>query len=211
MLKRLLPLSGVVFVGLVAVAFAALGGNTPDGNASAGKVTSFYLAHNGAQTAAAYVLAVGVGFLALFAVAAWRQAAPGIWRLLFVTGAAIAAAGFLAASTLHLALSEGVHHHIAPAAAQALNELDAYDFLPFSIGIGIMLLGAAGLGIPQRGLERVLGWSALVLGIGAFTPLGFFTFLASGVWIVVASIGLTVLDARDPAGSPSRVGEVVTA
>ncbi len=211
MLKRLLPLSGVVFVGLVAVAFAALGGNTPDGNASADKVTSFYLAHNGAQTAAAYVLAVGVGFLALFAVAAWRHAAPGIWRLLFVTGAAIAAAGFLAASTLHLALSEGVHHHIAPAASQALNELDAYDFLPFSIGIGIMLLGAAGLGIPQRGLERVLGWSALVLGIGAFTPLGFFTFLASGVWIVVASIGLTVLDAREPAGSHSRLGEAVTA
>lgn len=211
MSKRLLPLSGIVFVGLVAVAFAALGGNTPDGNASAEKVTSFYLAHNGAQTAAVYVLAAGVGFLALFAVAAWQQAPPGMWRLLFVAGAAIAAAGFLAASALHLALTEGVHHHIAPAAAQALNELDAYDYLPFSIGIAIMLLGAAGLGIPRRGLERVLGWSALVLGIGAFTPLGFFTFLASGVWIVVASIGLTVLVAREPVGSPSPIAEPVTA
>ncbi len=211
MLNRLLPLSGVVFVALVAVAFAALGGNTPGGDASAEKVTSFYLAHHGAQTAAVYVLAVGVGFLALFAVAAWRQAAPGMWRLLFVAGAAIAAAGFLAASTLHFALTQGVHHHVAPAAAQALNELDAYDYLPFSIGIGIMLLGAAGLGIPQRGVERVLGWSALVLGIGAFTPVGFFTFLASGVWIVVASIAMTVAPEPERAGSRSTVVEAVTA
>ena len=94
-----------------------------------------------------------------------------MWRLLFVAGAAIAAAGFLAASALHLALTEGVHHHIAPAAAQALNEFDAYDYLPFSIGIAIMLR-CSRLGIPRRGLERVLGWSALVLGIGAFTPVG---------------------------------------
>ena len=210
MLKRLLPLSGVVFVALVAVSFAALAGNTPGGNASAAKVTSFYLAHNGAQTAAAYVLAAGVGFLALFAATAWRHADAGIWRLLFITGAATAAAGFLAASTLHLALSEGVHHHIAPAAAQALNELDTYDYLPFSIGIAIMLLGAAGLGIPQHGLERVLGWSALVLGIGAFTPAGFFTFLASGAWIVIASIALTLAAEPKPASAPMRAADVVT-
>jgi hypothetical protein len=211
MLNRLLPLSGIVFVTLVAVAFAALGGNTPGGDASAERVTSYYLAHNGAETAAAYVLAIAVGFLALFAVAAWRQAAPGMWRLLFVTGAAIAAAGFLAAATFHFALTSGVHHHVLPATAQALNELDAYDYLPFSIGVGIMLVGAAGLAIPKRGLERALGWSALVLGIGAFTPLGFFTFLASGVWIAVASIALTVAGERKQARSTSKLTEAVTA
>ncbi len=210
MVQRLLPLSGVVFVVLVGVAFAALGGNTPGGDASAAKVTAFYTAHHGAQTAAVYVLAIAVGFLALFAVTAWQQAAPGVWRLLFVTGAAIGAAGFLAASALHYALAEGVHQHVAPAAAQALNELDAYDYLPFSIGVGIMLVGAAGLGIPRRGFERVLGWSALVLGIGAFTPVGFFAFLASGAWIVVASISMTVAAGPEPAGSRSAVAGTVT-
>ncbi len=211
MLNRLLPLSGTVFVVLVAVAFAALGGNTPGGDASAAKVTSYYTAHNGAETAAVYVLAIAVGFLALFAVAAWRRATPSPWRLLFVSGAAIAAAGFLGAATLHFALVEGVHHHVAPSAAQALNELDAYDYLPFSIGIGIMLVGAAGLGIPQRGVERVLGWSALVLGLGAFTPLGFFTFLGAGVWFVVASVALTLAGTRELHGSRSVVAEAVTA
>ena len=98
-----------------------------------------------------------------------------------------------------------------PATAQALNELDAYDYLPFSIGVGIMLVGAAGLAIPKRGLERVLGWSALVLGLGAFTPLGFFTFLASGVWIVVASVALTVADGRERAGSRPASAETVMA
>ena len=102
MLTRLLPLSGIVFVTLVAVSFAALGGNTPGGGASAEKVTSYYLAHNGTEKAAVYVLAIGVGFLALFAVAAWQHAAPGPWRLLFVTGAAVAAGGFLVAATFHL-------------------------------------------------------------------------------------------------------------
>jgi hypothetical protein len=212
MLRRLLPLSGIVFVVLVGVAFAALGGNTPGGGSSAERVTSFYLAHNGREKAAVYVLAIAVGFLALFAAAAWRQAPPGIWRLLFVTGAAIAAAGFLAAGMLHFALVEGVHNHVSPAAAQALNELDAYDYLPFSIGIGIMLVGAAGLGIPGRGFERVLGWTALVLGIGAFTPAGFFTFLAAGVWIVAASIALTLQDDRERAlGSALVAPGTVTA
>lgn len=210
MLQRLLPMSGVVFVVLVAVSLAALGGNTPGGDSSAAKVASFYATHRTAETAAVYVLAIAVGFLALFAVAAWRQAAPGVWRLLFVSGASIAAAGFLAAATLHFALVEGVHHHFAPAAAQALNELDAYDYLPFTIGIGVMLLGAAGLGIPQRGLERVLGWSALVLGIGAFTPLGFFTFLGAGIWIVIASIALTAAGSQ-PSGSALGAREAVMA
>jgi hypothetical protein len=211
MLNRLLPLSGTVFVVLVGVAFFALGGNTPDGDAPAAKVTSFYTAHNGVETAAVYVLVIAVGFLALFAVSTWRQAAPGVWRLLLVSGAAIAAAGFLAAGTLHYALVEGVHHHVAPAAAVALNELDAYDFLPFSIGLGIMLVGAAGLGIPERGMERVLGWSALGLGIGAFTPIGFFSFLGAGLWIVVASITLTAAGGRERTAAPLVAPEAVTA
>jgi hypothetical protein len=211
MLQRLLPLSGIVFVVLVAVSFAALGGNTPGGGSSAEKLTAFYTTHNGAEKAAVYVLAIGVGFLALFAAAAWRQAAPGVWRLLLVSGAAIAAAGFLAAATLHFALVEGVHHQIAPGALQALNELDAYDYLPFSIGIGIMLVGAAGLGIPGHGFERVLGWTALLLGLGAFTPAGFFTFLASGVWIVAASITLTLRSDDTRVGSTLTAAEAVTA
>ena len=152
MLNRLLPLSGTVFVALTVVAFGWLGGNTPGGKDSAAKVTSFYLAHHARESAAAYVICIAVAFLVLFVVSAWRQTgALSLWHLVFVAGGTVAAVGFLAAGAIHLALSEGINDGIGSSAALALNALDANDYLPFSIGIAVMLLGAAGLAIPRRG------------------------------------------------------------
>ncbi len=201
MLNRLLPLSGSVFVVLTIVGIGWLGGSTPGTKDSAAKVTSFYTAHHGRETAAAYVLCAAVAFLVLFAASVWRRTDAGsVWRLVFVAGGAVAAAGFLVAATMHLALSEGVHDGIGPSAAVALTALDANDYLPFGIGIAIMLLGAAGLAIPRRGVERVLGWSALVLAVASFTPVGFVAFALAGVWVIATSIVLSLrIAAEDPA------------
>jgi hypothetical protein len=201
MLNRLLPLSGSVFVVLTVIAIGWLGGSTPGTKDSAAKVTSFYTAHHGRETAAVYVMCIAVAFLALFAASVWRQADAGsVWRLVFVAGGAVAATGFLVAATMHLALSEGVHDGIGPSAAVALNALDANDYLPFGIGIGIMLLGAAGLAIPRRGAERVLGWSALVLAVASFTPVGFVAFALAGIWVIATGV---VLSARATAATTS--------
>ena len=197
MLNRLLPLSGSVFVALTVVAFAWLGGSTPGGKDPAAKVTAFYTAHHGRESAAAYVLCVAAAFLVLFAASVWRRAEASVWRFVFVAGGAVASAGFLVGATIHLALSEGVHDGIGPSATLALNALDANDYLPFGIGMAVMLLGAAGLAIPRRGVERVLGWSALVLAVASFTPVGFVAFVLSGVWVIATGIVLSLRAAAE--------------
>jgi hypothetical protein len=192
MVRRLLPLSGAVSVALFVVALPVLGGtDTPGTKDSAAKVTSFYLEHHVRQSVAAVLLAVAAGFLALFAVSVWDGASP--WRRVFAVGAVVEVTGLLAAATLHLALSEGVHEGIAPAGVQALNALDNNDFLPFLIGVAVMMVGAAGAMIPLRGAERILGWAALVLAVASltFTPVAFFAYLGSGVWVVATSILLS--------------------
>jgi hypothetical protein len=52
---------------------------------------------------------------------------------------------------------------------------------------------------------RWLGWIALVLGVLMFTPVGFFAFLASGLWIALASVALTMQERAQPAGLPGSV------
>jgi hypothetical protein len=195
MVRRLLPLSGAVSVALFVVALPVLAGtNTPGTKDSAAKVTSFYLEHHTRQSVAAVLLSVAAGFLALFAASVWSAAdVTSPWRRVFALGAVIEVTGLLAAATLHLALSEGVHESIAPGAIQALNALDNNDFLPFLIGVAVMMAGAAGAMIPLRGAERVLGWAALALAVASltFTPAAFFAYLGSGVWILTASILLS--------------------
>jgi hypothetical protein len=72
-----------------------------------------------------------------------------------------------------------------------LNVLDNTDFIPMVAGVGVLVLGAGLSTVRHGGLPRWLGWVAVVIGILAFTPAGFVAFLASGIWIALASILLT--------------------
>ena len=96
-LRRVAPLSGIVFVVLTAVAFVALGGSTPGVKDSSAKIAAFYADHSQKQEAAAFVLMIGVGFLALFVASCWPliRDPHRLWSGLFFAGGIIAAAGFL--------------------------------------------------------------------------------------------------------------------
>ena len=190
--KRFAPLAGIVFVVLAVFAIIGLGGDTPSGDDSAAKIEAFYQAHHGRQSAAAYVLAIAVLFLAIFGAAAFlelRGGRAGVGDIVFVIGTAVAGAGFLISASIHLALSEGVHDHISPVATQAINSIDSYDYLTFT-GLGIMLIGAAVTMIPRPGALRWLGWIGLVGGIAIYTPAGFIGFAVSGLWIIATAIVL---------------------
>jgi hypothetical protein len=113
-----------------------------------------------------------------------------VWSSTFFGAGILASAGFLVGACIHYALADGAHHGIDPAALQALNALDADDFLAFGIGLAIMMLGAAGALIPRSGALKILGWLALLLGIVSFTPAGFIGFIGSGIWIIATSIVL---------------------
>ncbi len=177
---------------LTAVAFAALAGTTPDIKDSGATIAAFYDAHSQKQEVAAYVLMIGVGFLALFVASCWPliRDPHRLWSALFFAGGIIAAASFLFAGAVHLALADGAHHGVDPVALQALNALDADSYLAFGPAVGIMLLGGAGAMIPLSGALRVLGWIALLLGIATFTPAGFIGFVGAGVWVIAVSLVL---------------------
>jgi hypothetical protein len=192
---RFAPLAGLVFVVLTVVSFLGLGGDTPDIDSSPQDVAAFFSTHSAREESAAFLLSLAVVFLVIFGAslrAALRlpEAGSDGWSSVAFGGVLVAAAGFLAAAAVRLAVAEAADKHVPPAAVQALNALDNAAFLSFASGLGIMLLGAAGAMIGRTGLMRGLGWLALVIGIVVFTPLGELGFFASGIWIILASFAL---------------------
>jgi hypothetical protein len=186
---RIAPLSGIVFVALAAVSLAVLGGNTPGVNDSSATIELFYDLHNSKNQLAARLLAISVGFLAVFAASClpFLRRSSYAWTALFFAGAVVAAAGFLVAAWTRLALADGAHHTIDPIALQALNTLDANDYQALGIGLGIMLVGGGAALLNATGALRVLGVVGIVLGVLNFTPLGLASFLGSFVWVVALS------------------------
>jgi hypothetical protein len=69
--------------------------------------------------------------------------------------------------------------------------LDNNDFIPAAAGVAVLVLAAGASVVRHGGLPKWLGWLGIVIGILAFTPAGFFAFLAAGIWILIASVMLT--------------------
>jgi hypothetical protein len=204
--KNLAPLTGVLFVALVLVAFFALGGNTPDGKDSAHKVVSFYSDNHNKETAAAIVLALAgvplLYFSALIrdkgrAAVQGRSALPGF----AFAGGVVAAAGFMTAATLHFALADYADN-IQPAAAQAINAIDNDFFAPFAFGLLTLVLATSLMTVRSGLLPKWLGWVGIVLFVIAFTPAGFIAFGLGGIWVIVVSILFYVRGEGTAAGGP---------
>jgi hypothetical protein len=190
--QKLLPLSGIISVVLIGLA-VGIGGGTPDPDASAAKVMSFYNAHDAREIASALVLAASVPFLVFFAVALatalWPREAGGrpVWELVLVGGSVLAGGAILFEAAVHFALADGADH-LSASALQLLNVVDDDGWVAWNAGIGVMMLGAAGSLVSRAG-SRWLAWTALVLGVLLFIPFAdFFALLASGLWVLAMSV-----------------------
>ena len=116
-------------------------------------------------------------------------------------GGVLAAGGFAILASVHLALAESASHARTIGATQTLNVLDGNDFIPAVAGVALLVFAAGASAIRHGGLPKWLGWVGIVIGIVAFTPAGFFAFLAGGLWVLVTSVLL--------ARSRSTAGPVV--
>ena len=192
--ERLAPLTGLVFVAIVVAVFAT-GGSTPGDHDTAQQVQDFYGQHHDKHMLLSFILALSIPFL-LFFVSSLRhelRRAGGTGQLANAAfgGGVLAAAGFGVLAFVHLALADAADSANTIGTAQALNVLDNNDFIPAAAGVGVLMLGSGMSAVRHGGLPKWLGWAAVVIGVLAFTPVGFFAFLASGIWIVIASILLT--------------------
>jgi hypothetical protein len=187
------PLTGILFVVLTIIAFL-VGGESPGTEDSTREIIDFYLDNDGAQTLGAALLALASVALIFFLGSLRRvlRAAPGDdggLSTVAVLGGLMIAVGASIFAGITFTLGDAVDE-LPPGAILTLNALNSDMFFPLAVGSAVFNL-ALGLAVLRHGgLPRPLGWLALVVGIVAVTPLGFFAFLLTGVVIVWASIVL---------------------
>jgi hypothetical protein len=193
-ITRFLPLTGVAF------AVLAMAGNFtidafPDTDTPISKLTTYYADHHAHVGRGGLLLGYSVIFFAFFGVALWsrirRSAASPLVAGGVLVGTAMLAVSMLVSANTYYTLGQiGGDSATSPQALQALHITGSIG------GAGadsiVLLLALATAGIFAGALPRWLAWSALVLAVLHFTPLGFLAFLLFYVWAVAAGIALTV-------------------
>ncbi len=193
--ERLAPLTGLIFVAIVVAVFA-IGGSTPDQHDTAQQVQAFYGQHHGKHEALAFILALSIPFLVFFVSILRhelrRQGGTGQLANAAFAGGVLAAAGFGILSVVHLSLAVAADSANTIGTTQVLNVLDNNDFLPMVGGLGVLVLAAGWSAVRHGGMPKWLAWVGIVIGVAIFTPAGFVGFLASGLWIAIVSVLLTL-------------------
>jgi hypothetical protein len=189
------PLTGILFVVLVIVAFL-VGGETPATDDPAPEIVDFYLENDDSQALAAAFLALGCVAL-IFFLGSLRRALraatgdEGGLSTVALLGGVVMAVGASIFAGISFTLGDAADE-LPPAAILVLNALNTDMFFTVAVGTAVFNL-ALGLAVLRHGgLPRPLGWVALVIGIAGLTPLGFFAFLATGIVIVWASVALAM-------------------
>lgn len=187
------PLMGILFVLLVIVAFA-VGGETPGTDDSPREIVDFYLDNDSEQSIASAILALAsVTFIFFLGTLrrALRAAAGDEGGLSTVTalGGLTMAIGASIFAGIGFTLGDAADD-LPVGAILTLNALNSDMFFTLAVGTAVFNLGLALAILRHGGLARPLGWLALVVGIVALTPGGFFAFLATGIVIVWTSIAL---------------------
>jgi hypothetical protein len=198
------PLTGILFVVLVVVAFL-ISGETPETDDSPQRIVDFYLDNESAQSVASAILALGCVALVFF-LGSLRQAlraAPGDdggLSTVTLLGGLVIGIGASIFAGIGFTLGDAAED-LPPSAIVTLNALNSDMFFTVAVGTAVFNLALALAVLRHGGLPRRLGWLALVVGIAGLTPLGFFAFLATGIVIVWASIVLTMNARREVTGT----------
>jgi hypothetical protein len=200
--RQLLPLSGVLAVLLILAAFI-VGGESPEADDSLREVISYYSDNGSEVEIASALLALGSFFFLLFSATLsdlLRRARPDsvVASRLSLAGGIVFAVGATLFAGLGFAAADVVDD-IAPGGIQAINALSSDMFFTVAVGTGAFLLGAGVAAQRSRLLPSWLAWAAIVIGVVAITPLGFFGFLAMGIWVLIVSVMLAMrADDREP-------------
>lgn len=187
------PLTGILFVLLAIVAFV-VSGETPAVDDSQQEIVSFYLENDDENQIASSILALACVAL-LFFLGSLRRALratagdEGGLSTVALLGGLMIAVGASIFAGIGFTLGDAADD-LPPSAIVTLNALNTDMFFTLAVGTAVFNLGLGLAILRHGGLARPLGWLALVIGIAALTPLGFFAFLATAIVIVWASVAL---------------------
>ena len=205
------PICGVLFVVILAVSFFIT--STPNTNKSPQDILNYYTKNShktalGISTVLADIAVVfGIFWFGYLRDRFGRTDVGARFSPILLAGAIIFASGGLVFSGAQFALIDQPKKML-PATAQTLN------FLQSDIGVGAITIGvsilmwAAGFIILRTRIVPVwLAWVSFVLGVVAVAgPLGFFAFLATGLWILIVAFYMWRFEAALPVS-----GELVEA
>jgi hypothetical protein len=192
-LERFAPLAGVAFVVLVIVA-VIVGGETPAADDPIEEVVDYWNDNQDQAIVASILAALSTVFFLWFAgvlraALAAAEAPPARLANTAFGGAVVGAAGWsmLIGFTFVAADTAG---EVEPQVTQTLSALQAQFFFPLAIGFAVFLL-ANGVAMVRSGmLPSWPGWAAIVLGIVALTPAGFFAIVVMLAWVAAMSVML---------------------
>lgn len=211
--KRLLPLTGIVAVGVI-IAALITGGEPPDTDAPISEVTSFYTENDDEQAIGGLLLGFGAALFLFFAFAlrsALRRAEPvgGGASALSFAGAIVYAIAVSIFAGLGFTIGDSAKD-IDPASLQTLHVLSMGMFPPLAVGTLVFLVGSGAAVLKTGIFPKWLAWGAIVAAIFIFTPLWFVPFIGLGLFVVISSVllmlrsesGPSPTAAQPPAGAP---------
>ena len=201
----LVPLTGIAFLVLLIVSFIVQG-EPKDAKHPVNEIVNWYVDNKDSAQIGAVLGVVAAVFLVFFGAYLRRvldvaEGGNGMLPILSLIGLSIVGVGAAFDGTILFATAEAADD-ISPSAVQALQALWDNDFLPVAFGV-IVFLWSTGISVLRTGvLPKWLGWVAILLGIVSVTPIGFAGAIGAALWIVIASIILS-LRARSAAAPPA--------
>lgn len=193
-LRRLLPLSGVLFAAVLATGLALTSGE-PDNSATKTDIYAYWHSHHGVQLISSLILIpFGMLFLLAFTAELRRalrsgEAGEAFYSPIALAGGITAAVGLGVTGSLCAAVATAAHHGEVDA-TYTLAQLQSYDWVPWMAGFGVLLLASGVGGLRTRALPRSIAIAGLVLGLACLTPVGFFALFALPLWILATSVAL---------------------
>jgi hypothetical protein len=194
--RRLVPLTGALFVVLTVVSLT-LGGESPDADDSPAEVVEYFEDNDTVNIIGSVLEAAGAVVLLFFAAYLARAVGGGLLAWVVLGGGIVGAAGIGVDAAIRFAVTEAAGE-IDPLAVQTLNALWANFFFPMMVGIATLVFATSLSALRTRLLPAWLAWVGIIIFIGFWNPVGFIAFLVAGLWIIVISILLAV---REPAAS----------
>jgi MFS family permease len=205
------PTLGLLFVILLVASF--LTGHTPDTNKSPAYILAWYNTHSHKVSMVFSILltdlavVVGVFFFGYLRDRWGRRDLGSRLAPTLPAGVIIFAMSGVLGSGALVALLDSPKH-LTPEAAQALNfiQSDLATGATFA-GVSIFMLASWMIIWKTRILPVWVAWISFVLGIVALAgPLGFFAFLATGIWLLIVAYFMWRHEQQLPEGSLSVSG-----